>query len=59
MERQELRLKVWEAMHDYYWDRAKLHAWYMRLVRGDRDIEDIEEGMKQYPDLSSIRIKGA
>lgn len=60
MERQQheqLRLRVWAAMHDYYWDRAKLRGWYIRLCNGDKGIVDIMRGMDKYPDLDSIRAK--
>jgi len=57
MEHNKLRQRVWTAMHDYYWDRAKLRGWYIRLCNGDKDIADIVRGMDKYPDLDIIRVK--
>jgi hypothetical protein len=57
MNREKLRLRVWDALHTYYWDAAKLRAWYERLCNGDKGIEDIARGMDKYPDLDSIRAK--
>jgi hypothetical protein len=60
MERQALRLRVWAAMHDYYWDRSKLLKWYRRLSSvSTEDVYDIEKCMEQYPDLELTRIKSA
>jgi hypothetical protein len=59
-QRAKLRMRVWTAMHDYYWDRAKLLEWYRRLSSlSTEDVSDIEKGMAQYPDLELIRIKSA
>ncbi len=57
MNREKLRKAVWAAMHDYYWDRAKLRGWYIRMCHGDKNIGDIVLGMDKYPDLDSIRAK--
>lgn len=52
-EKQELRLKVWNALHTYYWDAKKLRQWYLRLSSArPGDVSDIEKGMKKYPDLT-------
>ena len=51
MEHQHLRTRVWNALHTYYWDAAKLRAWYTRLCDNTGDVSDIVSGIEAYPNF--------